>query len=1081
MVALQSHLRPCVLVVLLAVLSVSFARAQSSVLPTLKAARESSRELVKRLLAESKQKDELGQDVETQAAEMPSLDSSSIQAPASVKRLSELSSLSHLVRYTTVELPLAGEVSKRVLVHYPPGSRSMAGAFCSVAHFRASDSSWVPEIRGESIDKASQLLSVLGSLESGVIAVREGSDLVMRIMKGGQLLGTAKRVRLPKELLQQPSLKLVALSDGIGVMGLPNAASMKLPIDLSTGEIGKRISLPDASSIMAQRDQLRAALSIPKLPEVSLDKLKPELPFDLASLKLPEIEGRAKEVAFQTKNGVMDRAKELLTSTRALGKDKLSQARAAVNDSSLKRQAHTLLETDARLLSSKDRVGEIGTAASAGQAQLISKQTALTAVQPQAVFAKGFHTLGTQSSESLPASFGSPVSNQNEGESVEKSIPSPSASGAVVGNQSRDNQPITTIKPAIGLGQGARTSVASKAASIWYFGNGVGLDFNESPPRVLSGGAMHQLEGMASVCDASGRLLFYSDGMTVYDRRHQVMAAGEGLLGHTSSSTSALIAPYPGRSGDYLVFTSGVGGYIDGNVDGVHYSVVSFSAAEPFGWVTVKNLPVIASATERMLAVEHADGESIWLITQVADGSEFHTFLFTRDGLFAQPVISRSNQIAARSASTIGYLKASLDGTTLALTNLGDWQVEVFDFNPKSGEVLYRYELSHEVLKVQPEQAIRTPYGVEFSPDGSRLYVTCSQTRELRQFDLKAGSAEAVARSQRISKAQDFDGQLGAIQLSPEGRLFFTGFEDRLGRATRVGVVERPNESDAGVDFTGYVLGPNQASYGLPIPFPRYLKQLNGDFSATRFCSGLPTQFEPKSNLKPDSYAWDFGDPDSGDDNSSGEASPSHTYRDTGSYEVRLTVRLGDQVEHITRTVHISQRPSLELGDNVPLVLGSSTILTAEVEAEQFQWMTGSTEELLTVAAPGLYTARAVRGSCVCGDSVRVLPVWQTSANNNNQSLDTDSPSATNSLSAGGTNSSLIEGLRAASDWFERHGVTPTLAAVWFPQSLNSLNSSVFRGPEQLLTPPSPLLYPSTLSGFHLTFGLRWRPFLIGD
>jgi PKD domain len=423
----------------------------------------------------------------------------------------------------------------------------------------------------------------------------------------------------------------------------------------------------------------------------------------------------------------------------------------------------------------------------------------------------------------------------------------------------------------------------------------------------------------------------------------------------------------------------------------VHYSVVSFNAAEPYGRVTRKNEPVIASATERMLAVEHADAESVWLITQVAGGSEFHAFLFTREGLFAHPVISRSNQIATRSASTIGYLKASLDGTTLALTNLGDWQVEVFDFNPKSGEVRYRYDLSHEVLKVQPEQAIRTPYGVEFSPDGRRLYVTCSQTRELRQFDLKAGSAEAVARSQRVFQAQDFDGQLGAIQLSPEGRLFFTGFEDRLGRPTRVGV--------------------NQASYGLPIPFPRYLKQLNGDFSATRFCAGLPTQFDARANLKPESYRWDFGDPDSGDDHASAEASPSHTYQDSGSYEVRLTVLLGDQVEQITRTVHISQRPSLELGDNVPLVLGSSTILTAEVEAEQFQWMTGSTDKLLTALAPGLYTARAVRGSCVCGDSVRVLPVWQATASND-QSPDTDTPHATSSSLADGTNSSFIDGLR---------------------------------------------------------------------
>src|SRR6476659_883346 len=82
-------------------------------------------------------------------------------------------------------------------------------------------------------------------------------------------------------------------------------------------------------------------------------------------------------------------------------------------------------------------------------------------------------------------------------------------------------------------------SIAQNEANKWLFGNGGGLDFNSGSPLPFPGGQTATSEGSASVSDASGNLLFYTDGITVWDKTHAIMPNGTGLLGGYSSSQSA--------------------------------------------------------------------------------------------------------------------------------------------------------------------------------------------------------------------------------------------------------------------------------------------------------------------------------------------------------------------------------------------------------------------------------------------------------------------------------------------------------------------------------------------------------------
>jgi hypothetical protein len=66
----------------------------------------------------------------------------------------------------------------------------------------------------------------------------------------------------------------------------------------------------------------------------------------------------------------------------------------------------------------------------------------------------------------------------------------------------------------------------------------MGMDFNTVPPTYLDTSAIGNIvacgsshnEGTASIADSTGQLLFYTNGKKVWNRNHEVMQNGSGLL-----------------------------------------------------------------------------------------------------------------------------------------------------------------------------------------------------------------------------------------------------------------------------------------------------------------------------------------------------------------------------------------------------------------------------------------------------------------------------------------------------------------------------------------------------------------------
>jgi hypothetical protein len=179
-------------------------------------------------------------------------------------------------------------------------------------------------------------------------------------------------------------------------------------------------------------------------------------------------------------------------------------------------------------------------------------------------------------------------------------------------------------------------------AAIWYFGSYAGLDFNNGDPVAITNGQLITNEGCATISNASGQLLFYTDGITVWDKMHNVMPNGTGLLGNPSSTQSGIIVPKPNNPNIYYIFTVDS----EAGAAGLNYSEVDLTLNSGNGDITAtKNIQLITPSTEKISAISHANGTDIWVVAHGWENADFLTYAVNYTWVYSLPVFS-----------TVGYV-----------------------------------------------------------------------------------------------------------------------------------------------------------------------------------------------------------------------------------------------------------------------------------------------------------------------------------------------------------------------------------------------------------------------------------------
>lgn len=531
------------------------------------------------------------------------------------------------------------------------------------------------------------------------------------------------------------------------------------------------------------------------------------------------------------------------------------------------------------------------------------------------------------------------------------------------------------------------TAQGQKEANIWYFGRYLGIDFNSGTAVPLNNGQLNTVEGVATICDANGALLFYTDGIKIWNKLHQVMPNGTGLFGDPSSSQSAVIVPKIDDPGRYIVFTVDAVKFVFPpatfvDTKGLNYSIVNMALDNGNGDVELKNVPLTKNSVEKITAVRHCNNKDVWVVAHDTASNGYYSYLVTAAGVNATPVISHTGIVlpglprinAARiDSSFLGYLKASPNGRKIAAAH---WNrnVDVSDFDIATGVV------SNTISLQGAGDPYALYYGVEFSPDSRLLYSTAGLNPgtagalyQLRQYDVTQPTPAAViASKQIITQTGSFGLELyGALQNAPDGKIYMALNSASL---KYISAISNPNVYGTGCNYVLNALqwtGANQTStFGLPSFVQSYFYPVDS-FTHNISCNTATFNYTMAAEVS--SIKWDFGDPGSGANNTSTILNPTHTFSAAGLYTVKLIRFTNCGSDTLSKQIN-SGAIDIYLGADTT-VCGSTSLLLngpAAGSTNTFLWQNGATTPTLTVTTAGLYWVQATSGTCTKRDSINV-------------------------------------------------------------------------------------------------------------
>jgi hypothetical protein len=304
----------------------------------------------------------------------------------------------------------------------------------------------------------------------------------------------------------------------------------------------------------------------------------------------------------------------------------------------------------------------------------------------------------------------------------------------------------------------------------------------------------------ASISNASGNLLYFTNGIFISDKNGDTLPNGYGLspCPYTDSWSvpglnipqAALFIPKPGDSTEYYLIhfsNDTLGSALPGTL---YYTQVKDSGS---GYVIKKNIPFGKGIFRQggMTACKHANGRDYWVVMGLNNSNEYFTYLFTPDSVLG-PFIQDIGAYYGLPYD-LPYSKFSQDGCKYA-TGAHEGLVTVMDFDRCSGVFSNPETIFNNASLDTAIDTLTGSCAVEFSPNGRFLYV--GNVININQYDLGTSS---IQDSVALYNASDSDVFLeGYLQLAPNGKLYVSTWN---GGANFIHVINYPDEIGDSCDF----------------------------------------------------------------------------------------------------------------------------------------------------------------------------------------------------------------------------------------------------------------------------------------
>ncbi len=450
--------------------------------------------------------------------------------------------------------------------------------------------------------------------------------------------------------------------------------------------------------------------------------------------------------------------------------------------------------------------------------------------------------------------------------------------------------------------------------SNWLFGDSCSISFASGVPTTNNLAKQHQTiacaEMAVSMSDSLGNLLFYSDGVNLWDDTHTAIntsplfgwdlkATGGYRFG--SSVGGFMSFPVPKQKNKYAIICVPPGEirYNAQNnfakISCVIYDVVT-KTVSPYQSLTS---PLVNGAnnyfvTEALSVVPHCNGVDYWVITRAYTNNytngTFYSFLFNQNGLNpnASPVVSGTFN---RPLGTSG-IKSNSTGTRLICNAEGNTYF-LYDFNAATGIV--SNELAVPVtLTVQANSCC----AAIFSPNDAYLYMIygASPDNFIQQVAVSTMSVVNTLTSSNTNYSPMIPSYM---EVGPDNVIYFNA---RLG--WYLGSISNADSPTPSLGST-VSISPLQAQAGAGLSLLNYMEadkpaEVNPLIMQQNTCSSFSYSLSPCWNTY--TASWNFGD---GSPTAIGN-NVTHNYT-PGVYTVSLTLSYnGQAIPVYTKTLTVT-------------------------------------------------------------------------------------------------------------------------------------------------------------------------------
>ena len=492
-----------------------------------------------------------------------------------------------------------------------------------------------------------------------------------------------------------------------------------------------------------------------------------------------------------------------------------------------------------------------------------------------------------------------------------------------------------------------------KRANVWHFGIGAGIDFNSGTPVAITGGQTgHTWEGYSSICDTSGNLMFYTDGQTVWNKNHDVVENGTGLMAHTSSTQGSLLLQHP--ENDTMVFLFTTPSAVNLNT-GLRYNIINTNIGN--GRVVVKNKLLLTPTTEKLTAINHANGRDIWVIVHGYTSNSYFSYLLTKTGLVECSIESVTGNILEDIPvlwpyNTPGNLISNFQGNQIAAAIFLSSKVEVFNFNNSNG----RLEIEDTI------QLNSNVYCVVYNNNGNRLYIqTMNSNIDSSYIYYYENKTLTLVNKYKHGQIQFIVNQFNNIYIANMD-------------SSHLSILENIDDVMPTFNKKGVELGSSISSAGLPNFNQSYFNTPSINFAVKLDCVSNTIRFYGQDTFQANTHSWKITK--QGITMTENIKNPLIEFTDSGVYNVRYIASNSIRSDTVSKEVTILPKIHKDfLGNDTGWCnsIGSPIELQAPTGMHCYEWSTGEKSPQITVDTSGVYIAKITTPNfCVIYDTVIV-------------------------------------------------------------------------------------------------------------